>query len=179
MDSELEQAFQACVLLLQTLPQQVKQVKSNSTHALTDLQEATTRQEQQLLTQIDVLEGNLRDVRNSQHQERSKGVRLMEELEQVKTEKASEASVLQEQSPNISQETSIHLNQLKQEVEYLAGKLSLYCNTTRIRWDYTSTTSLSGQILTSSHSKPFSQPLSPPDYRPTFDQVNALWSLMD
>jgi uncharacterized coiled-coil protein SlyX len=182
MDSELEQSFQLCVSLLQSFPQQVSQHHQQSSLSLSQQLAEFQQQAEQINAEMREMEEKLREVRGKQHEERAKGLVLMGELEQLKAAKASEAAVLQERSENLtekSEELSVRSGQLKQEIEYLASKLSLYCNSTRISWDYESTSTLSGHILVSPHKQPFSFPLSQPRGKPSFDQVNQLWALMD
>lgn len=178
MDSELEQSFQLCVSLLQALPLQVSQHHQQSSLTRSQQQAECKQRTEEMHAELRELEEKLREIRREQHEERTKGLQLMGELEQVKAAKAAEAAVLQEISENVADESK-EARQLKQEIEYLASKLSLYCNSTRIRWDYDSAATLSGHILTHSHQLPFSYPLNQPRGRPSFDQVNSLWALMD
>lgn len=182
MDSELEQSFQLCLSLLQSFPLQVTQHRQRSNMTSTQQETEFKQQAEELNAEIRDMEEKLKEIRREQHEERTKGLQLMSELEQIKAAKTAEATVLQERSENLAikaEESTARSSQLKQEIEYLASKLSLYCNSTRIRWDYESETSLSGHILTHSHQQAFSYPLDHPRGKPSFDQVNSLWALMD
>ena len=190
MESELELSVSAAVETLKELPhllqQNVTEVASN--YALLETQykakAATFANEQSQL------ESRLLDTRKSLQLEREKGLRLQGEFEKVKSSKKQQEAAIDEHFSELrSRIQAISLGdfqaiehrslQLRDEVDYLGSKLSLYCSCSRIRWDYEAVQSVSGQVLTKTGAKAFSFPLPQGQSRPSFDQVNQLWELLD
>lgn len=137
-----------------------------------------------------LLESRLLEIRKSMQLEREKGIRLQAEFERVKSVRKQQEAALEEHFAELrSRLQAISLGdfeaverrsmQLRDEVDYLGSKLSLYCSCSGIRWDYESQQSLSGHVMTKTGAKAFAFPLPSGQARPSFDQVNQLWDLLD
>ena len=190
MDTELDQAVQSCLDLLQSLPIKLDQHLTEVVSNHSQLEDRYKAKEAALLSEIAEIDSKLQEIKNQQHVERVKASKLTAEYQRLKEERKqqeSEAdaymSVLREKIDNTpltpAEEIDKKSAQLREEIEYLGSKLSLYCSSTRIRWDYDHPSSVAGTILGRNQNKPFDFPLQPGQKTASFDQINQLWDLMD
>lgn len=190
MERELELRVSETIEALKELParleQDVEEVARN--YAMLDSHFKTKAAH--CVNEQSELESRLLEIRKSLQFEREKGLRLQAEFERVKNAKKQQEAALEEHFAELrSRLQSISLGdfeaverrsmQLRDEVDYLGSKLSLYCSCSGIRWDYESQQSMSGQVMTKTGAKAFAFPLPSGQARPSFDQVNQLWELLD
>lgn len=189
MDSDLESAVTATLEALKELPQRleadVNEVQTNYARV-----EAQCRTKSSALsTELNQLETRLNDIRKALESERENSLRLSTEFERLKEANKLQSVSLEERFAELrTRYKSISLGdfealeqrseELREEVDYLGSKLSLYCSCTCIRWDYENAQSVSGYMLTKTEAQKFSFPLQPGQSRLSFDQVNQLWELL-
>lgn len=190
MDPELDQAVQSCLDLLQALPVRLDQQLSQVVANYSELEDRFKAKEATLVAELSDLDSKLQEIKSSQHTERLRNAKLSAELQRLKDERlqldaevSRFLSVLRESAENSPQLTAEDSEQraakVREELEYLGSKLSLYCNCTRIRWDYDQTNAVAGQVLNKSDNRTFQIPLQPAQKELSFDQINQLWELMD
>lgn len=190
MEEELELSVSAAVAALKELAPRLEQDVSEVTNNYALLESQYKTKAASFSNELNQLETRLLEARKSLQFEREKGLSLQAEFEKVKNAKKQQDAALEEHFAEIrSRIQSVSLGdfealerrseQMRDEVDYLSSKLSLYCSCSRIRWDYESQQSVSGQALTRTGVKAFAFPLAPGQNRPSFDQVNKLWELLD
>jgi len=190
MEEELELSVSATVEALKELPLRLEQDVSEVANNYSLLESQYKAKAAAFSNELNQLDTRLVEVRKSLQSEREKSLRLQGEFEKVKSAKKQQEAALEEHYADIrSRIQAISLGdfealerrsaQMRDEVDFLGSKLSLYCSCSRIRWDYESQQSVSGQVLTKTGAKAFAFPLPQGQSSPSFSQVNQLWELLD